>query len=391
MSRLILFDTSNFTDFPIGGQLTSIHNILRYIAEGHGERMQDIILVGLTLQREQIGRMQRVDLFGHKVKFFPVMQGEKDLDNTTKSIRVQYVKGILKYIGRLAIRRRDVCYINTPEAYAPLFVKCPWAHFVAFSHQNYFEMRESFRFYRDKQWVLTAFDTYLKFMVGRMGCIFVLNSSCEKAYQKYHGKTKRVVNSIVCPADVVVREESRHRLLFVGRLSVNKGIHEIIRALRQLPETYSLTIVGDGEDRERLRALTRELQLDVPMQTEGVPGGRVRFTGAVTPEEVQGYMRASDILIMNSGFEGLPMTILEAQSHALPVVTTDVGGIGEAVHYGVDAEKTDGTAAGIAEAVYKIEADYHSYALHAMENAQRFDYRTVNQTVYDTLVKTGWQ
>ena len=116
MSRLILFDTSNFTDFPIGGQLTSIHNVLRYIAEEHGERMQDIILVGLTLQREQIGRMQRVDLFGHKVKFFPVMQGEKDLDNTTKSIRVQYVKGILKYIGRLAIRRWDVCYINTPEA-----------------------------------------------------------------------------------------------------------------------------------------------------------------------------------------------------------------------------------------------------------------------------------
>ena len=384
MSRLILFDTSNFTDFPIGGQLTSIHNVLRYIAEEHAERMQDIILVGLTLHPEQIGRMQRVDLFGHKVKFYPVMQGEKDLNNTTKSIRAQYVKGILKHIGRLAIRRSDVCYINTPEAYAPLFVRCPWAHFVAFSHQNYFEMRKTFRFYQDKKWVLTAFDSYLKFMVRHMECIFVLNSSCEETYKKYHGKTQRVVNSIVCPADVTARDASLHRLLFVGRLSVNKGIEAIIRATYALPEEYTLTIVGDGEDRDRLTKITAEL-------SSGTSDARIRFTGAVTPEEVQDYMRTSDILIMNSGYEGLPMTILEAQSHALPVVTTDVGGIGEAVHYGIDTEKTDGTAAGITEAIHKIEAEYRSYSGNALDNAQRFDYKEANKIVYNTIAQSGWR
>lgn len=371
MSRLFLYDTSNFTDFPIGGQLTSIHNFLHYIADNHPDRMKDIILVGLTLDEEKVGRMQRVNLFGHKVKYYPVMLGEKDLNKTTKSIRVQYVKGLLKHVGKLAIRKHDVNYINTPEAYAALMVKCPWAQHVAFSHQNYFEMVKSFRFYQDKQWVLKGFDAYLKHMVKKMDLIFVLNKACEEEYQKHHGKTMRVVNSIVCPDDVSIGEASHHRMIFVGRLSLNKGIEPIIRVVLSMPEEYSLTIVGDGEEYNNLIHYARN--------------ERIRFTGAVTPDEVRKHLGASDILIMNSGFEGLPMTILEAQSLGLPVVTTDVGGIGEAVHYGDDAEKTDGTPDSIVEAIQRIESNYERYSLNALANAKRFDYREVNAPIYEAL------
>ena len=49
MSRLFIYDTSNFIDFPIGGQLTSIGNFLRFICEEHPERTEDIVLVGVTL------------------------------------------------------------------------------------------------------------------------------------------------------------------------------------------------------------------------------------------------------------------------------------------------------------------------------------------------------
>ena len=56
---------------------------------------------------------------------------------------------------------------------------------------------------------------------------------------------------------------------------------------------------------------------------------RIRFIGAVKPDEVQRAMKEADVLIMNSTFEGIPMTILEAISQGLPVITTDVGGIKE--------------------------------------------------------------
>ena len=54
VSRLIIYDTSNFMDFPIGGQLTSIGNFLRFLCEEHPERVGKILLVGVTLHPEEI-------------------------------------------------------------------------------------------------------------------------------------------------------------------------------------------------------------------------------------------------------------------------------------------------------------------------------------------------
>lgn len=131
-----------------------------------------------------------------------------------------------------------------------------------------------------------------------------------------------------------------------------------------------LTIVGDGEEYHNL----------IPYA-----GERIRFVGAVPPKEVKEYMQNSDILVMNSSFEGVPMTILEAISYGLPVVSTNVGGIGEALHFGQDSEETDGTAEGIQAAIRRIEAHYDVYSRNAYENSKAYDYRTLNRKVYDLL------
>ena len=65
-------------------------------------------------------------------------------------------------------------------------------------------------------------------------------------------------------------------------------------------------------------------------------------------------MEEKDILVMNSTLEGIPMTILEALSYGIPVVTTDVGGIGTVLRFGEDSEKTDGTVKSIQNGVEKI-------------------------------------
>ena len=371
--RLILCDTSNFEDFPIGGQLTSIHNFLHYICEQHPERTERIILVGLTLRPEQVGRLMPFTMFGCRMWYLPVMLGEADLSHTKRSVRVQYVKGLLKYARQLSLNREDCVYINTPEAFGPLRLLAPRARFVAFTHQNYFDMVRSFRFYQNRRLVLWGFDRYLYWMLRRLNLVFALSAPAEEAYRRAGARrVQRVCNSIVCPADVTPGQISRHRMIFVGRLSLNTGIETIIQAVQSLPEVYTLKVVGEGEEHDRL----------IPYASD-----RIRFTGSVTPAQVQDYMRDSDILIMNSGYEGLPMTILEAQSLGLPVVTTDVGGIGEAVHYGVDAEPTQATVETIQESIALIEGDYARYSAAAIENARRFDYRTVNREVYDALTE----
>ena len=68
-SRLIFYDTTNYIDFPIGGQLTSVRNLLRYLCECHAERIPSIVLVGVTRDPAQVGRLQLLRLYDCDVSF----------------------------------------------------------------------------------------------------------------------------------------------------------------------------------------------------------------------------------------------------------------------------------------------------------------------------------
>lgn len=387
MSRLFIYDTSNFIDFPIGGQLTSIGNFLRFICEEHPERTEDIVLVGVTLCQGEIGKIKKINLYGRQISFLPVTTAEKDLGNTASSLRLRYVKGLLKCRKLLKIAKRDCNYVHSPEAYGIVKLFCPVARCVIFSHGSYFNMERGFRFFRKNLLVKKGFVLYLKWVLRSANLILLLDKDSLRDYKPYNSNLVQVGNSIICPelpeGRHVLREGKVREILFVGRLSKDKRVEPIIRAVEGMGKAGSgdegsgmdgseirLTIVGDGEEYHNL----------IPYA-----GDRIRFVGAVPPKEVKEYMQNSDILVMNSSFEGLPMTILEAISYGLPVVSTNVGGIGEALHFGQDSEETDGTAEGIQAAIRRIESHYDVYSRNAYENSKAYDYRTLNRKVYDLL------
>lgn len=387
MSRLFIYDTSNFIDFPIGGQLTSIGNFLRFICEEHPERTEDIVLVGVTLCQGEIGKIKKINLYGRQISFLPVTTAEKDLGNTASSLRLRYVKGLLKCRKLLKIAKRDCNYVHSPEAYGIVKLFCPVARCVIFSHGSYFNMERGFRFFQKNLLVKKGFVLYLKWVLRSANLILLLDKDSLRDYKPYNSNLVQVGNSIICPelpeGRHVLREGKVREILFVGRLSKDKRVEPIIRAVEDMGKAgfgeegsgmdgseIRLTIVGDGEEYHNL----------IPYA-----GERIRFVGAVPPKEVKEYMQNSDILVMNSSFEGVPMTILEAISYGLPVVSTNVGGIGEAHHFGQDSEETDGTAEGIQAAIGRIEAHYDVYSRNAYENSKAYDYRTLNRKVYDLL------
>ncbi len=387
MSRLFIYDTSNFIDFPIGGQLTSIGNFLRFICEEHPERTEDIVLVGVTLCQGEIGKIKKINLYGRQISFLPVTTAEKDLGNTASSLRLRYVKGLLKCRKLLKIAKRDCNYVHSPEAYGIVKLFCPVARCVIFSHGSYFNMERGFRFFQKNLLVKKGFVLYLKWVLRSANLILLLDKDSLRDYKPYNSNLVQVGNSIICPelpeGRHVLREGKVREILFVGRLSKDKRVEPIIRAVEGMGKAGSgdegsgmdgseirLTIVGDGEEYHNL----------IPYA-----GERIRFVGAVPPKEVKEYMQNSDILVMNSSFEGIPMTILEAISYGLPVVSTNVGGIGEALHFGQDSEETDGTEEGIQAAIRRIEAHYDVYSRNAYENSKAYDYRTLNRKVYDLL------
>ncbi|MDD6716683.1 MAG: glycosyltransferase family 4 protein [Firmicutes bacterium] len=420
-SRLIFFDTTNYTDFPIGGQLTSVRSLLRFLCETCPERCGGIVLYGVSKKQEEVGRLRKLPLFGQNITFLPAAAAETDLAHTAKSLRAAFAKGILRYGRQLHITKEDCCYLQTPEAYGPVKLLCPGASIVIFSHGSYANMERGFRFFQDdsvkSRLIRGAFLGYLKSVLRGAKLIFILDEASRKDYLPYNRSLVKVTNSVVLPEsyesfDAAARA-ARYagRLLFAGRLSKDKGVENIMRAAASLSAAgtqVSLQVVGDGEQGEALRRLAKELDPQ---------GSVITMTGAVPPAEVAEYMDLADILVMNSAFEGVPMTILEALSHGLPVISTDVGGIGEAVRFRepegagtdrqpqsagteeppeghgtgqnahFDAERTDGSVQSIAAAVLRIRKNYAVYAGNAHANARQYDYREVNRLIYQNLAK----
>jgi glycosyltransferase involved in cell wall biosynthesis len=117
------------------------------------------------------------------------------------------------------------------------------------------------------------------------------------------------------------------RLLAVGRLVEKKGLHFLIAALAGLKLPFTLTIAGDGPERERLRQLVRLNNLE----------NRIVFRGAVTHFELPKMYAEADVITVPSvqdaagDRDGLPNVVLEAMASGRAVIASDVGAIASAI------------------------------------------------------------
>jgi glycosyltransferase involved in cell wall biosynthesis len=116
-------------------------------------------------------------------------------------------------------------------------------------------------------------------------------------------------------------------VLFVGRLAREKNIPNLLRAARIVVEKFPRTlflIVGDGPEREKLERLAKELKV----------ADNVVFEGVVEHDLLPAYYKACDIFVLPSDHEGWGLVIVEALAAGKPVITTDVGLVGEIVEDG---------------------------------------------------------
>jgi glycosyltransferase involved in cell wall biosynthesis len=142
------------------------------------------------------------------------------------------------------------------------------------------------------------------------------------------GDVSTIHNGVDPAAFSVVPDETGGRkILWVGRMTEEKGVEFLIRAMKKVTRIHRdalLRLVGDGPERGKLERLTGELGLL----------NSVSFVGQKSHSEMARFYARCDLVVLPSLSEGLPAALLEAMASGKAVVASKVGGIPELISHG---------------------------------------------------------
>lgn len=382
MKKIAILDTTNFVDFPIGGQLSSIKNFLKYCYEREGN-LDKFILIGITIdETHNVGEINKIYINNKEIEFFPVAYVNFDENSVNQSLRKLYIKGLFEYIENIKKVGIDKYYIHSIEAFLPIFLKERKKEKILFSHGNFFAILDFLRFGSNNNIFKYALKTYIIFAIKASNKIYVLDKNTLNQYQKYTNmkKIQIVKNSIDIDLYNICESKKKKgrsiNLLFVGRLSKNKGVLGIIESLKYIDYIdYHLNIVGAGEELNKLEEMVSKNRLT----------SKVSFLGKKTGIDLINIYNDSDILIMNSCTEGTPMVILEAMASSIPTITTPVGNIPNIIKENYNGEYTDGTPKSIGNSIHKVINNIDYYKKNSYKESLKYSYKEVNKDIYEDL------
>lgn len=146
--------------------------------------------------------------------------------------------------------------------------------------------------------------------------VLVTTDTIKNLYEKFTNRITVIPNfvdtKLFVPSDEMLG--GKIRILFVGRLSYEKNIANLILAVKN-KANFQLNIIGVGPERVKLEALARGA------------AATIHFLGSVAYKKLPEYFAAADIFVLPSLFEGHPKVLVEAMAAGLPIVGTRVRGI----------------------------------------------------------------
>ncbi|MFK7861167.1 MAG: glycosyltransferase [Granulosicoccus sp.] len=199
-----------------------------------------------------------------------------------------------------------------------------------------------------------------------------------------------VLNGIGVPLDdfVQLTPSSRKtgesiKLLYVGRLIADKGVHDVIdvfSSLHQQGKDYKLHLVGDVYPNNPSSLTNKQIE-----EITSRFGDAITFHGF--QRNIIDYYRNCDVLLLLSKHEGFPVVVMEANACGIPVVAYDVPGCNEAVSQGVNGFLVDyGDTHSVAKVLTDIQPE--KYKDSCVEYAKlHFDRRKKNERLIHSLAK----
>lgn len=191
-----------------------------------------------------------------------------------------------------------------------------------------------------KKWhaYLSLLRALQQITIARADHIVVPSRYLGKIVQKWEVPKKKisVVYNSIEPVTVGRKQVIRGLLKFQGELVISSGrlvpwkgfevLIKIVANLKKKRPDLKLLIVGDGPESEKLEKLADSLGIS----------DSVIFTHRVENAVALRYMRAADVFVLNTKYEGFSHTLLEAAAVGVPIVTTKIGGNPEFIDDGIN-------------------------------------------------------
>ena len=297
---------------------------------------EEVVFVG-RLSPE--ARRMPYPLDEHSIKFCPLPYYESLYHLWKAGVRLY---GPIRNIVRKNAAGWDAILVGGPNPVGHLIAK----ECLTLGRPVFFLVRQNLprqlgsRYHGIKRWLTVGIAEYFEWQFKRLArnrTVFAVGEEMANAYGQVSGRVHLCVSSLVTTADwkrmaCLVRNEQPGRLLFVGRLSEEKGVHHLITALNILTRNgtaWTLDIVGEGPVRPTLAAQAEACGI----------GQQIKFHGYVPygPELYSFYQNAQILIAPSLPGEGFPKVVGEALSSGLPVITSRVAGIPGMLTHDVNA------------------------------------------------------
>lgn len=196
-----------------------------------------------------------------------------------------------------------------------------------------------------------------------------------------------ILNNITEPADrekVRRRDGEPVRLLFLGEIGPRKGVFDLLKAMSVLQG------VSPGKARLEIGGNKHEEALKEAIRSQGLEDC-VHFNGFVSGDLKKELLSRTDVFVLPSYNEGLPISILEAMSYGCAIISTPVGGIPEVVRENGILVRP-GDVQGIADAIARChdESECRRMGLSSLERVKDFYPEAVMaglKQIYESLLR----
>ncbi len=299
------------------------------------EKDNKVIMIGPSLSEQ--GGMGTVETLimntectGFTIKHITTWKGKSSSFAKLNQVKV-FTMAFLTLLGYLSQNEVDLVHLHISErgsivrkgiiALACVVVGKP---FILHAHGCEFH-----EFYEALPRLIQKLITAL---FQRSACLIALSESWRNYYiETCHLSPEKVIvlNNPVTLPDEWQKDPHPEKLKFVflGKINKRKGIFDLLTAFANLKpdcrNQVELVLAGAGEIEQ-----TQDLATQLGIQDQ------ISFPGWLDQQQRDELLAQSDVMLLPSYNEGLPMAILEAMSWGLPVITTPVGGIPEVIEHG---------------------------------------------------------